>query len=305
MDEPERSLAELLATDDPAWPVIQEWLAAANQTVETLAPDRERAARILLSFQITARSPLAAIAWETGGLLFDQGWLRCLGSDSERLRGDLLAWNGWDPASPVTPLSRAVVVAHDALGGFFAINGGAFSGEFGQVFYGPPDSLAWANTELTYSELLQWAATGDLTRSYENLRWPGWETEVEELGGDLGFSIDPPLYASEGGPLSERSRQPMPLPELRGMKLAIVRQLSGRGDPSRLSRFALRRSVGRQRDSARQPAASRRVRPGGERFRPGQRCAPDRRAAAPSPPPVPQNRPRAPVRRSRPRGPSL
>src|SRR5262245_55149646 len=36
-----------------------------------------------------------------------------------------------------------LVVAHDAIGGVFAVNGGGLNGRPGNVFYFAPDSLAW------------------------------------------------------------------------------------------------------------------------------------------------------------------
>jgi len=36
-------------------------------------------------------------------------------------------------------------------GGFFAVNGGAFGGKAGNVFYYAPDSGEWEDTQLGYS----------------------------------------------------------------------------------------------------------------------------------------------------------
>ena len=40
-----------------------------------------------------------------------------------------------------------LLVADDVLGGFFAINGGAFAGEAGNVFYYAPGSGEWEDCE--------------------------------------------------------------------------------------------------------------------------------------------------------------
>ncbi len=44
-----------------------------------------------------------------------------------------------------------LLVADDVLGGFFAVNGGAFRGKAGSVFYYAPDSGKWEDTQLGYS----------------------------------------------------------------------------------------------------------------------------------------------------------
>src|SRR5712692_4271894 len=89
----ERLLTELINTVDPAWPLVREWINTASNTVEVLKTDRARAEKVLLYLQVTTRSPLGAVAFETGGLLVDHGWLRFLGSGDQRLSGNLLSWN--------------------------------------------------------------------------------------------------------------------------------------------------------------------------------------------------------------------
>jgi hypothetical protein len=118
------------------------------------------------------------------------------------------------------------VVNNDALGGFFALNGGAFSGKLGAAFYFAPNTLAWEPTKKSYSELLVWALSGDLGMFYGNLRWPGWEDDLASLTGDQGMSIYPFLFAS-GGPVAERSRRPVPMDELSRLHLELAHQLSG------------------------------------------------------------------------------
>src|SRR5947209_2382390 len=81
-----RSLNELIDHVDPAWPVVQEWLAAARNPIEVLPARREEAERTLLKLQVTTHSVLGAVALETGGMLIDHGWLRLLGSGHDRMR---------------------------------------------------------------------------------------------------------------------------------------------------------------------------------------------------------------------------
>jgi hypothetical protein len=110
-----------------------------------------------------------------------------------------------------------VVVAHDAAGGFFALNGGAFDGDPGNVHYLSPDSLEWEDLEQGYSGFVAWAAEGDLDDFYEGSRWHGWREQVAPLSGDQAVLIYPPLWAAEGGDLESRTRKPVPVTELWGL----------------------------------------------------------------------------------------
>ena len=59
---------------------MQQWVAEATNPVEVLPPPegaiREKA---LVDSQVTTRSSMGAIIYETGGILVDHGWLRFLG----------------------------------------------------------------------------------------------------------------------------------------------------------------------------------------------------------------------------------
>lgn len=192
-----RSLKELINTEDPGWPLVQEWIADARNHVEVLDGDRVRGEEVLLYLQVTTHSPMGAIALETEGILIDHGWLRFLGSGHEWMRGNLQSWNSGNL------LKGGLVIAHDALVGFFALNGGAFPGKPGTAFYFAPDTLTWEPTSKSYSDLLTWALSGDLKIFYGNLRWPSWENELATLTGDQGISIYPFLFVREGGTVAE------------------------------------------------------------------------------------------------------
>ena len=122
-----RDLEVLIERHDPAWPRIQEWIAEAPHPIEILPAERPRGEQTLLRLQVTSRSVLGALALESGGILVDRGWLRLLGAGSERLNGSLLTWNGLGETGVEPLLPNAMLVAHDAVGGFFAINGDAAS----------------------------------------------------------------------------------------------------------------------------------------------------------------------------------
>lgn len=223
-----RPLHELLDQQDPLWPHIEGWLAAAPRTVEVLPVAREQAEATLLTLNVTTRSPLGAMAYHTGGILVDQGWLRLLGASGERMCDGLLAWNRLAPGAVLNTPTDAFVVAHDAVGGFFAANHGAFAPVVENqpsIFYLPPDTLEPFDTRLSYTTFLEWALTGPLDRFYVDLRWPGWEDEVAAVTPDQGINFYPMLWAA-GAPLVERSRRPVRQRELWGLYRDFSRQIA-------------------------------------------------------------------------------
>lgn len=185
-----RSLSELINADDPAFALVQDWIANSAVPCEILPPSASRD-EVLLGLQVTTRSPMGAIAHETGGLLIDDGWLRVLGSGHPRLSRDLVEWNR----------GRAdgfLLVADDAVGGFFALNGGALGQDRGAMYYWAPDSLAWESLDLGYSDFLQAMLGGRLDDFYASLRWVGWREAVRSLAPDQCFSFYPFLWTQEG-----------------------------------------------------------------------------------------------------------
>ena len=208
-----RPLSELINTQDPAWPEVQQWIAKASNAVEVLpANDKDRESA-LLATQVTTRSPMGAIVYETGGLLMDHGWLRILGSGHPRLPRSLAAWNEGRTVFGDGNPPGYLLVADDVLGGFFAINGGSLGPELGSLFYFAPDSLKWECLNRGYSEILLWWLQGDVAAFYESLRWPGWEQEVNTVGGDQAIFIFP-FLSTKGPPLEERHHGIVPISEL-------------------------------------------------------------------------------------------
>lgn len=223
-----RPLAELIDQREPAWPLVLEWLRTGRNAFEVLPTERDRGETALLALQVTTRSPLGAIALEAGGIVVDGGWLRVLGAGCDRMRGSLLTWNGLEGAPPDPKLEGALVVAHDAAGGFFLLDGGGLGvGSRGGVVYAAPDDLDWLDMTMGYSDFVHWAAHGDLAKFYADLRWPGWESEVRQLDLDRAFCFFPPLFTKEGqtARLDPRSRRGVPTAELWGLWNEVRRQL--------------------------------------------------------------------------------
>ncbi len=219
-----RSLAELIDIVDPAWPLVLEWLRSGRNDVEVLPVDREQGEATLLALQVTTRAPLGAVAFESGGLLVDRRWLRILGAGCDRMSGSLLTWlgtagNGLAAVPPDPKLEGALVIANDAAGGFFLLDGGGLGVAHRGVVYAAPDTLDWVDLGLGYSDFLRWAADGDLADFYADLRWPGWEGDALDLDLDRGFAFAPPLFTKEGraARLDPASRRAVPLRELWGL----------------------------------------------------------------------------------------
>jgi hypothetical protein len=220
-----RTLGELLSSD-PAWPLVQSWIAGSTRTVDVLQTDRARGEAVLVAVQVTTRSPMGALALETGGILVDGGWLRVLGGGGSSMEGDLARWNGLGDRPIIERSEGLFLVAHDAIGGFFALDGGALGEGKGGVFYFAPDSLEWEDLELGYSEWLSAMLSDRIEGFYADNRWHGWEREVAEAGPDRGISIAPPLWTKESRPIEKASRRPVPLAELWGLQHDIARQLA-------------------------------------------------------------------------------
>jgi hypothetical protein len=214
-----RSLNELLNTDDPGITKIQEWIrGAANECV--LLPPSANREQVLLRTQVTTRSTMGAIAYETGGILVDGGWLRFLGSGHEKLARTLSGWNEGRS-------SGFYLVADDAVGGFFAINGEAFGPDLKNMYYWAPDSLDWEPLNLGFSDFFVWALSDRLAEFYSALRWPSWREDVAGLSGDQCFSFYPFLWTKEGS-IAASKRDEVPIHEAFDMKEHLLRQLGGK-----------------------------------------------------------------------------
>jgi len=206
-----RTLQEQTDLGQPGWPLVKGWLAAAKNQVVVLEAEIRTREEALVRLQVTSRSPLGAVALETGGVLVDGGWVRVLGADSPSMQG-IVAWNGLDGPNQAVP--GALLVGHDAVGGFFALNGGKWAASMGGVFYWGQDTLQWTDLGSGYSAWLQWLFQSDLDLFYSELRWPGWRDEVRTISPDQGIAVYPFLWAREGGPVGSRARSPVPMREL-------------------------------------------------------------------------------------------
>ena len=221
-----RTLEELINKEEPAWDLIQEWLQEAINSYEVLPRDAKRAETELLNAQITTRSPMGAILYETGGILINGGWIRLLGSGCERLDRGMFQWNKGKTFEHYGQPPAFLLVADDILGGFFAINGGAFGqDDLGQIYYLAPDTLSWEPMNCGYSEFVCWTLEGDIDLFYEPYYWEGWQEEVPKLNGNQVFSFFPFLWTKEGQQIEAVSRKVVPIEESYRLTMDMQRQL--------------------------------------------------------------------------------
>ena len=209
------SVQDLIDFDDPGWPIVEEWINEANSdtTRVTVLPAGSSLERgmALSKVQVTTRSILGTIIYETGGLLISHGWLRILGSGSTSFQlpsvPDLSARLGLLDVSP--PKTKRIVIGVDVLGGLFAL-----TNDTQTVHYFAPDLLQWEDLELGYSDFLQWAMSPRLDRFYLSERWNDWQNDVRALNGSQGIHIFPPLFTEKDLPVEQRSRKVIPIHEL-------------------------------------------------------------------------------------------
>ena len=241
-----RTLSELTDVDDPAWSYVAGLIGASPVPVEVLSPDRARCEASLRQLQVSARSALGAVALNTGGLLADHGWLRVYGGCGTPGGMPGIAEVNEFPAEPAPGgiPAHGLVIAHDVLGGVFALNLATSPacgrpGEPGEVVYFAPDSMAWEPMEIGYGSWLTWALSDTPGRFYEDLRWPGWENETAGLSPRQGITVYPFLWSKEAHDnLAATTRGPAAMQELLGLHHEFHRQLTAGPDPGFLGTIA-------------------------------------------------------------------
>ncbi len=210
-----KPLEELINTIDPGWILVKKWIEEATNKVEVLPKDKKNAEKTLFRAQVTTRSTIGAVIYETGGILIDNGWIRILGSGSFRLERNLIEWNKGKSFLNFGEQPSFLLVADDIIGGFFAINSGGIDKEnIGKVFYFAPYSLTWECTNFGYSNFLIFCFQGDLNAFYKGYRWDNWEKDIHTLDGNEGIGCFPFLWTKEGADINMVSRKVTPIQEL-------------------------------------------------------------------------------------------
>lgn len=208
-----RTWSELVQVPEPLLPTFQKWARGATNPVEVLPPnpnpaDREEA---IVAVQASRDSLLGTLAWDTGGMLVDHGFIRVLGSGHPRLGSSFATWNRQSLG--------VLFVAFDAIGGMFVINDGGLSGvEVGHVAYFAPDTLTWVPMKVDFGQWMLWAINGSTDEFYGAIRWTSWKRDVSMLPGTMGWRFEPPLH--EPAPPGGRRLVPSPMQALLAIQLS-------------------------------------------------------------------------------------
>ena len=211
-----RPLDQLILAENSAWPFVCE-TASKVPGRALIHPPAETSPEALHRTQVTTRSPMGAIVYHSGGISIEEGWLRILGSGSPAIPRSLPDWNAGRS-------KHFYLIADDAVGGFFAIDGGGLGIEPGRVCYFSPRSLEWIPFDGGYTDFLIWACT-DFGNFYDYLRPSDWRQAVENLGPDRCFFFYPPLWAKECSLESSR-RGDVAVSETFDTQMDTVRQMN-------------------------------------------------------------------------------
>jgi hypothetical protein len=210
-----KTVSDLLEKNEPAWDLVKKWIKEADNKVEILPKENSKAEVELEKSQVSTKSPLGAVIYETGGILVDGGWIRILGSGSTKLKRGLMEWNKGKSYLKEIDQPSFLLIADDPIGGFYAINYGALGKNgYGKVFYFAPNTLQWESLDIGYSEFLMFCFSGDLKQFYKDLRWNDWKKDLATLGGDQGYQCTPDIWSKAASNINNLKRSVIPMQEL-------------------------------------------------------------------------------------------
>jgi len=220
-----KSAEELIDKADPGWTTVEGWIKTAKNKVEVLPVDAVNAKEVLYKTQVTTRSTMGAVVFMTGGILVDDGWIRILGSGNSKFNRTLPDWNKNKSFKEFGEKPSFLLIADDAIGGFYLLNGGGLGKDLGKVYYFSPDNLEYEPLDITYSEFLGFCFNNDLDNFYDGNRWDGWRKEVSKLKGDQVYNFYPFLWTAEGSDINKNTRNVIPIEEQYSLNLDLRKQL--------------------------------------------------------------------------------
>jgi hypothetical protein len=121
--------------------------------------------------------------------------------------------------------SHFLLVADDALGGFFAINEGGLGTDMGKMYYLVPATLQWQKLDMNYDQFLRFVFDSDLDDFYTSFRTKNWKFEVSNLPADKCYNYSPPLWAKEGKNFTKSVRRQIPADEQYNYNMAMRKKL--------------------------------------------------------------------------------
>lgn len=216
-----RTLQELINNEEPGWVIVKEWIDQAKNKVEILPCDKKQAEDALVKMQVTTRSLMGAIVYQTGGLLIDGGWIRLLGAGCNAMNRSIASWNKGKTYQHDYEPAPYLLVADDVVGGLFAINGGYLGKDAGNMYYFAPDSLEWEALEISYTDFLSFCFNSDINKFYSTMRWDGWQDDMKSITPDQAYSFAPFLWTKEGKNIHATSRRAVAVQEIYNLNMEM------------------------------------------------------------------------------------
>ncbi len=221
-----KPLSELINTTDSGWPIVENWVKSAKNKVEILKLDSTSDKNALYNTQVTTRSPMGGIIYNTGGIIIDNGWIRILASGNSKLNRSISTWNKGKSFEEYGEPTPFLLIADDAIGGFYILNGGILGEDLGKIYYFAPDSLEYEPLDLTYTEFILFCFNNDLDSFYKGLRWKNWKNDVKNLSYDKVYNFVPFLWTKKGKEIEKNSRKEVPIEEQYSLNLDLSKQLN-------------------------------------------------------------------------------
>lgn len=209
-----RELKELINKDEDAIKLIMAWKNAAKNRIQILENDSLRSNEALFNTQVSTLSPMGAIVFHTGGILIDNGWIRIYGSGSEKLNRNLPNWNKGKTFQNFGDKPGYLIIADDAVGGFFLLNGGDLGNDLGKIYYLSPDNNEYEQLDLTYTEFINFCFSGNIDVLYRDLRWKNWEDDFKKLSANEAFIFYPYLWTKEGRDINKVEKNKASMEEI-------------------------------------------------------------------------------------------
>ena len=201
---------DLLKNDSCTLDTLKGWIGASGIDCQLLPPSQENR-RILHKIQASTETLLGCLAYESGGLKIDNGWLRILGSGHKTLPRTLIDLNHKDYGY--------ILFADDAAGGFYAINQNGLGKDVNNVYFLAPDFNEWEPLEIDLEVFLQMVLSDEIDDFYDGLRWSGWKQDIKQLKANECFGFYPFLW-TEQGDIEQSQRKPMAVKEAFNLKIA-------------------------------------------------------------------------------------
>lgn len=217
-----RTLKELIDTEKSGWPILKEWITLAKNCVEILPVlNTQQAETALVNSQLSIRSLIGSIIYQTGGLLINNGLIRILGSGSHKMKRSFPEWNLGKTMELYGAVSPYLLIADDAFGGFYAINGGGLGNDAGNIYYNSPDCIDWLPMNMSYSQFLLFCFEADLNDFYQDLSWSGWEKDMKDLQSDYAYSFQPGLWTIKEGDTQNITRTVLPIEDVYNTNMSM------------------------------------------------------------------------------------